>query len=64
MRPTVAQKDKENVEGDGDDDAPKAPPAAPTGARQVTEFFGRSASAGVGAPEAPTEPAASNAAPP
>jgi len=64
MRPTVAQKDKENVEGDGDDDAPKAPPAAPTGARQVTEFFGRSASAGVGEPEAPTEPAASNAAPP
>ena len=64
MRPTAAQKDKENVEGDGDDDAPKAPPAAPTGARQVTEFFGRSSSAGVGASEAPTEPAASNAAPP
>ena len=39
MRPTAAQKDKENVEGDGDDDAPKEP-------------------------EAPTEPAASNAAPP
>jgi len=64
MRPTAAQKDKENVEDDGDDDAPKAPPAAPTGARQVTEFFGRSSSAGVGAPEAHAEPTVSNAAPP
>ena len=45
MRPTAAQKDKENVEGGGDDDAPGAPPSAPAGARQGTEVFGR---AGVG----------------
>ena len=46
MRPTAAQKDKENVEGEGDDDATKAPPAAPAGARQVTDFFGRAGGAG------------------
>ena len=28
MRPTAAQKDKENVEGEADGDAPRAPPAA------------------------------------
>jgi hypothetical protein len=43
MRPTAAQKDKENVEGEADGASPRAPPAAPAGARQVTEFFGRAA---------------------
>ena len=49
MRPTAAQKDKENVEGEADGDAPRAPPAAPAGARQVTEFFGRAAESGAAA---------------
>ena len=49
MRPTAAQKDKENVEGEADGDAPRAPPAAPAGARHVTEFFGRAAESGAAA---------------
>ena len=48
MRPTAAQKDKENVEGEADGASPRAPPAAPAGARQVTEFF-RAADAGAAA---------------
>jgi len=44
MRPVASgARDKENDDGDGDDEdgAQGGPPVAPTGARQVTEFFSK-----------------------